>query len=92
MWAREVRKIRFFLIFLRMCLSLHDYQPKVSRYRKGLTYVKTRATTNQSQTLHLQKMKRKTLKQKIIGDHPTNKRKEEWRIIESTGTRGLKWQ
>ena len=59
MWATEVRKIRFFLIFLRMCLSLHDYQPKVSRYRKGLTYVKTRATTNQSQTLRSQKLKRK---------------------------------
>ena len=59
MWAREVRKIRFFLIFLRMCLSLHDYQPKVSRYRKGLTYVKTRATTYQRQTLRSQKLKRK---------------------------------
>ena len=35
-------------------------------------------------------MKRKVLKQKIIGDHPTKKRKEECRIIESTGKRGFK--
>ena len=72
-----------------MCLSLYDYQAKASRYRKGLTHLKNRATTNQNQTLHSQKkMKRKILKQKIIGDHPTKKRKEEWRTIESTGTRG----
>jgi len=30
-------------------------------------------------------MKRKVLKQKIIGDYPTKKRKDKWRIIESTG-------
>ena len=72
--------------------SLYDYQAKVSRYRKGLTYLKNRATTNQNHTLYSQKMKRKTLQQKIIGDHLTKKRKEEWRTIESTGTRGLKWQ
>ena len=71
-----------------MCISLYDYHTKASKYRKGLRYLKNRATTNQNQTLHTQKMKRKTLKQKIIGDHPTKKRKEEWRIIESTGTRG----
>ena len=58
-----------------MCLSLYDYQAKARRYRKGLTYLKNRASTNQNQTLHSQKMKRKTLKQKIIGDHPTKKRK-----------------
>ena len=75
-----------------MCLSIYDYQAKASRYRKGLIYLKNRATTNQNQTLHLQKMKIKTLKQKIIGDHPTKKRKEELRLIESIGTRGLKWQ
>ena len=39
MWGREVRKNRFFFI-LMMCLSLYDYQAKVSRYRKGLTYLK----------------------------------------------------
>ena len=31
---------------------------------------------------------KKQLKQIITGDHPTKKRKEEWRTIESTGTRG----
>ena len=74
------------------CLNLQDYQAKSHNTRKGLTYLKNRASTNQNQTLHSQKMKRKTLEQKIIRDHPTKKRKEEWRIIESTGTRGLKWQ
>ena len=74
------------------CLNLQDYQAKTYNYRKGLTYLKNRASTNQNQTLHSQKMKRKLLKQKIIGDHPTKKRKEEWRIIESTGKRVLKWQ
>ena len=74
------------------CLSLHDYQAKVHSYRKGLTYLKNRASTNQNQTLHSQKMKRKILKQKVIGDRPTKKRKEEWRIIESPGKQGLKQQ
>jgi len=72
--------------------SLYDYQAKVSRYRKGLTYLKNRATTNQNQTLHSQKLKRKVLKHKINGNHPTKKRKEEKRNIESTGKQGLKWQ
>ena len=62
MWGRKVRKYRHF--FKIMCLSLYDYQAKVSRYRKGLTYLKNRTNTNQNQKLHLQKMKRKTLKQK----------------------------
>ena len=75
MWAREI-KIRFFLIFLRMCLSLYDYQAKASRYRKGLTYLKNRATTNQNQTLHSQKLKIKVLEHKINGNHPTKKRKK----------------
>ena len=46
--------------------------------RKGLTYLKNRATTNQNQTLHSQKLKKKiVLKHKINGNHPTQKRKEE---------------
>ena len=56
MWAREVRKNRFFFI-LMMSLSLYDYQGKVSRYRKRLIYLKNRATTKQNQTLHSQKLK-----------------------------------
>ena len=57
-----------------MCLSLYDYQAKASRYSKGSTYLKNRATTNQNQTLHSQKMKRKLLKQKINGNHPNKKK------------------
>ena len=67
------------------CFNLQDYQAKTHNYRKWLTYLKNRATTNQIQTLHSQKMKRETHKKKIIGDHSTKKRKEEWRIIETTG-------
>ena len=58
-----------------MCLSLYDYQAKASRYRKELTYLKNRATTNQNQTLHSQKLKRKVLKRKINGNHPNKKKK-----------------
>ena len=75
-----------------MCLSLYDYQAKASSYRKGLTYLKNRETTNQSQTLHSQKLKRKILKYKINGNHPTKKIKLEKRNIESTGKQSLKWQ
>ena len=39
------------------CLNLQDYQAKTHNYRKGLTYLKNRASTNQNQTLHPQKMK-----------------------------------
>ena len=84
MWERKVRKYRFFFIFLMMCLSLFDYQAKASRYRKGLTYLKNRATTNQNQILHSQKLKRKVNEYKISGNHPTKKRKEQRRNMEST--------
>ena len=63
----------FYFIMVMKCLTLQDYQAKTHYYRKGLTYLKNRATTSQNQTLHSQKMKRKTLKQEIIGDHPTKK-------------------
>ena len=70
------------------CLNLQDHQAKTHNYRKRVAYLKNRATTSQNQTLHSQKMKNKTLKQKITRDHPTKKRMEEWRTTESTGTRG----
>ena len=58
MWGRKGRKSRlFFFFFLRMCLSLYDYQAKASRYRKELTYLKNRATINQNQTIPSQKLK-----------------------------------
>ena len=37
-------------------------------------------------------LKRKILEHKINGNHPTQKRKEEKRNIESNGKQGLKWQ
>ena len=78
-----------------MCLNLHDYQAKASRYRKSLTCLKNRTTTNQNQTLHSQKLKRKILKHKINGNHPPppkkNKKKKK-RETESTGKQGLKCQ
>ena len=77
------------------CLKLQDHQAKTHNYGKGLAYLKNKATTSQNQILHSQKneKKKKLLKQIITGDHPTKKkkkkkRKEEWRTIESTGTRG----
>ena len=36
--------------------------------------------------------KRRGHKHKIKGNHPTRKRKEQRRDIESTGKQGLKWQ
>ena len=75
-----------------MCLSLYDYQAKASQYRKGLTCVENRATTNQNQTLHSQKLKRKGHEHKIKRDHPITKRKEQRRTIESTGKQGSELQ
>ena len=63
------------------CLNLQDHQAKTHNYRKGLAYLKNRATTSQNQTLHSQKMKKtknknKSLKQIITRDHPAkNERK-----------------
>jgi len=54
-------------------MSLYDYQVKARRYRKGFTYLKNRATTNQNQTLHSQKFKKKVHKHKINGNSPTKK-------------------
>ena len=56
-----------------ICLSLYDYQAKASRYRKGLMCFKNRATTNQNQTLHSQKRKRKVHRHKINVKHPIEK-------------------
>ena len=74
-----------------MCLNLYDYQAKASRCKKGLTYLKNRATTNQNQTIHSQKLKSRGHNHKIKGNHPTQKRKEQRRNIESTGKQSLKW-
>ena len=73
-----------------------DYQSKASRYRKGLTYLKNRVTTNQKHTVDSQKPKRREHKHKIKGNHQTTKRKtkrermEYRRNKESTRKQGLK--
>lgn len=70
-----------------MCLRLYDYQPKASRYRRGLTYLKNRATTNQKKhSVESQKLQRREQKHKIKGTHKTTerKRKGQRRNIEAT--------
>ena len=84
MWGSKVRKSRLF--FSRMCLSLYDYQTKVSRYRKGLTYLKNRAITNQNQTIHSQKLKRRGHKHKIRGNHSAKEKKG------TKETQRIKWK
>ena len=70
-------------------MNLQDHQAKTHNYGKGLAYLKNRATTSQNQILHLQKMKKKKYTQADNNRRPSNqKKKEEWRTIESTGTRG----
>ena len=66
-----------------MCLSLYDYQAKASRYRKGLTYLKNRATTNQNKTLHSQKLKRKGQEHKINENYTTKNRKKKQNQLEN---------
>jgi len=73
-----------------MCLSLYDYQAKESRYRKGLTYLKNRATTNQNRTLHSQTLKSPQAENKWKASNQKKKRKEEKHRI--NWKKGLKWQ
>ena len=58
-----------------MYLSLYDYQAKASRYKKGLTYLKNRATTNQKQTIHSQKLRGKKHKRKSSNQKKGTKEK-----------------
>ena len=58
-----------------MCLSLYDYQSKANRYRKGLTYLKNRVTTNQKHTTDSQKQKRREHKYNTKESHQTTKGK-----------------
>ena len=75
-----------------MCLSLCDNHTKGSRYRKWLTYLKSRAITNQNQTIYSQKVKRKAHKHKMKGNNPTKQRKKQKRNIKSSEKQGLKLQ
>ena len=72
-----------------ICLSLYDYQTKVSRYRKLLTYLKKQGNHKSQANITFTKTEKKNNKYKINGNHPTKKRKEK-RNIESTGKQGLK--
>ena len=78
-----------------MCLSLYDYHSKASLYRKGLTYVKNRATTNQKHTIESQKTKRREHKHNMKENHQTTKgktkRNEQGRTTKSNGKQDLKW-
>ena len=57
------------------CLNLQDHQAKTHNYRKGLAYLKNRATTSQNQILHLQKMKKKNT-QADNNWRPSNQKKK----------------
>ena len=70
-----------------MCLRLYDHQAKATK----LTYLKNRATTNQNQKIHSQKLKRRGHKNKIKGNHPTKIGRNKGET-ESIGKQGLKWQ
>ena len=80
-----------------MCLSLYDYQSKASRYRKVLTYLKNRVTTNQEHTIDIQKPKRREHKYNTKENHQvtkgkTKRKRKGQRNIKSTRKQGLKWQ
>ena len=78
------------------CLNLQDHQAKTHNYGKGLAYFKNTATTSQKQILHFQKKKKKYTQadnnRRPSDQKKKKERKKEWRTIESTGTRGSKWQ
>ena len=60
-----------------MYLSIYDYQSGASSYKKGLTHLKNRVTTNQKHTVGSPKPKRREHKHKIKGNHETTKRNKE---------------
>ena len=50
---------------------------KSTQVQERVNILKKQGTTNKTQTLHSQKLKRKLLKHEINGNHPNQKRKEE---------------
>ena len=60
-----------------MCLRLHDYQSKTSRFRKGLIYLKNKVTRNQKHTINSQKPKRREHKKNTKENHQTTRGKTE---------------
>ena len=78
-----------------MCLTLYDYQSKVSKYKKGLTDLKTGQWKIQNeQQIQKKKPTRGGDKHKIHRNHQTTKRKrkEQRENTESSGKQALKWQ
>ena len=70
-----------------MCLSLYDYQSKESRYRKGLTGLKNRVTTNKKYKIDLQKTKEENIciiqKKLIKAQKKKRKRKKDREEIQN---------
>ena len=79
----EIEEENLDFFFCRMYLNLYDYQSKASRYRKGLTYRKSRASTNQKQYIHKNQEEDTSIK----GNHPTThtQKKEQRKNIKSSG-------
>ena len=64
------------------CLNLQDFQAKTHNYRKGLTYLKNRATTNQKNITLTKNDKKNTQAENNWrpSDHKKKRRKEKHRI------------
>ena len=79
-----------------MCLNVYDYQSKASRCNYGLTYLKTRVSTNQKIDSH--KLKRREHKHITQEKHQSTKgktnrkRRNKEEIQKSTAKQGLRWQ
>ena len=73
------------------CLNLQDHQAKTHNYGKGLAYLKKQGNHKPKANIAFAKNERKNT-QADNNQRPSNQKKEEWRTIESTGTRGSKWQ
>ena len=90
MWGRRIGKC----IFFKICLSLHDYQSKASRYRKVLTYLKKLQTQSKNiQYIHKnQEEDISIIHEKDIKPQKENQKERDKRNIKSMGKQGLKWQ
>ena len=85
MWGRGVFKCRSF----RMCLNLHDYQFKASRYCHGSTYLNSMIMTNLNiQHIH-KKQKRKELMHTTKENQVTKNKKKCTRTTKPTGKQSL---
>ena len=75
-----------------MCLSLYDYQSKATRYRKWVTYLKNKITTNQKYKIDSQKPERRECKCNTKEKPQKEKRKNKGqrRNIKSMGKQSLK--